>query len=147
MCCDDSPHGSRQHFDRKGQDGWPSTILRLDPVAGIPTQRSLTFEKIRAPSSSLQGERLCIALGEAGYLPVVPAVEPIGSGGTLARLVVRDAGGQLRRQELLARLMVRANVKERAANKYLGQAVQTKLLRKVPDGGQMIYQLGDGTNT
>jgi hypothetical protein len=124
-------------------EGWPSTILRLETVAGIPAQRLLEFEKVRAPSSSLLGVRLAIALGEEGYLPVVPILPPIGSGATLARLVVAEAGGQLRRHDLIARLMGRANVRDRAANKYLGQAVQGGLLRKVPDRGQVVYQLGE----
>ncbi len=128
-------------------EGWPSTMLKLETVAGIPTQRILTFEKVRAPSSSLIGQRLVIALGDEGYLPVVPAVVPAGAGGTLARLVVVQAGGQLRRQDLIARLMIRAKVKDRAANKYLGQAVQSGLLRKVPDGAEMVYQLGDGADS
>ena len=122
-------------------EGWPSTILRLELVAGIPSQRILTFEKIRAPSSSLFGQRVAIALGEEGYLPVLAAEAPIGAGITLARLVVAEAGGQLHRKELIARLMVRAHVKERAANKYLGQAVQNRQLRAIPDGAQMVYQL------
>jgi hypothetical protein len=125
-------------------EGWPSTILRLETVPGVTAQRILEFEKVRAPSSSLLGQRLAIALGEDGYLPVVPVEAPIGSGVTVARLVVADAGGQLRRHDLIARLMVRANVRDRAANKYMGQAVQAGLLRKVPDGAQMVYQLTEG---
>jgi predicted transcriptional regulator len=42
---------------------------------------------------------------------------------------------------LIARLLVGAIVRVRAANKYAGQAVQAGFLRKVPDGGQMVYQL------
>ncbi len=125
-------------------EGWPSTIMRLETVAGVPAQRILTFEKIRAPSSSLLGERVAIALGDAGYLPVAPTEAAIGAGVTLARLVVAEAGGQLHRKELIARLMVRAHVKERAANKYLGQAVQARHLRAVPDGAEKVYQLTEG---
>lgn len=125
-------------------EGWPSTILRLELVAGVTAQRILTFEKIRAPSSSLLGERLPITLTDEGYLPVVPTEAPIGAGVTLARLVVAEAGGQLHRKELIARLMVRAHVKERAANKYLGQAVQARHLRAVPDGAEKVYQLTEG---
>ncbi len=122
-------------------EGWPSTIIRLETVAGVPTHRILTFEKIRAPSSPLQGERLTIALGDDGYLPIVTAERPTQAGVTLALLVVREAGGQLHRQELIERLMVRATCKQRAANKYLGQAVQAGVLRKVPDGAQTVYQV------
>ncbi len=122
-------------------EGWPSTILRLEMVPGVPTHRLLTFEKIRAPSSSLLGERLTIALGDDGYLPVVTAERPTQAGVTLALLTVREAGGQLHRQELIERLMVRATCKQRAANKYLGQAVQSGVLRRVPDGAQTVYQV------
>jgi hypothetical protein len=122
-------------------EGWPSTIIRLETVPGIPAQRILEFEKVRAPSSSLLGQRLAVELGDEGYVPVQPAETPIGSGATLARLVIAEAGGQLRRHDLIARLLVRATVRERAANKYAGQAVQAGFLRKVPDGGQMVYQL------
>ena len=122
-------------------EGWPSTILRLETVAGVPSQRILTFEKIRAPSSSLLGERLTIALGDAGYLPVAAAEPPAEAGPTLAVLIVREAGGQLHRRELLNRLMPRAQCKERAAAKYLGRAVQAGALRSVPDGAQAVYQV------
>ena len=122
-------------------EGWPSTILRLETVPGVLNHRILTFEKIRAPSSTLLGERVPIALGDAGYATVEPDREPVGAGETLAALVVRQAGGQLRRPDLIARLMGRANVKDRAANKYLGVAVQKGLLRKVQDGNSVIYQV------
>lgn len=125
-------------------EGWPSTILRLELVSGVPNQRILEFEKVRAPSSSLQGTRLAIALGDEGYLPVIHADAPTGAGETLARLVVAEAGGQLRRHDLIARLMARASVRERAANKYVGQAVQAGMLRKVPAGAEMVYQLAEG---
>lgn len=120
-------------------EGWPSTILRLEVVAGT-SHRKLTFEKVRAPSSALMGESLQIALGDAGYLPVVTEERAVGAGESLAVLVVREAGGQLHRKELIRRLMVRAKCKERAANKYLGNAVQSGALRKVPDGAEMAYQ-------
>jgi putative DNA primase/helicase len=122
-------------------EGWPSTILRLEKVAGIPDQRVLSFEKIRAPSSTLLDQRIQIALGEQGYLPVDATHEPMGAGAILAEVIVREAGGQLHRKELLSRVMARGGVKERAANKYLGDAVQAGNLRRVQDLGQMVYQL------
>jgi len=36
--------------------------------------------------------------------------------------------------------MERAQCKERAANKYLGQAIQAGRLAKVRDGAQVLYQ-------
>ncbi len=122
-------------------EGWPSTILRLETVAGIPAQRVLSFEKIRAPSSSLMGERLSIVLGDEGYLPL-RGVEPvIPAGVTLALLIVREAGGQLYRKELIDRIMARGQCKERAAGKYLGQAVQKGVLRSLPSGNSAVYQV------
>jgi hypothetical protein len=121
-------------------EGWPSTILRLETVVGVPSQRKLTFEKIRAPSSSLMGTSMTIALGEEGYLPVIQNERPIEAGTTLAVLIVREAGGQLRRRELIQRLMERAQCKERAAAKYLGQAVQAGALRSVRDGAEAVYK-------
>ncbi len=122
-------------------EGWPSTILRLEPLEGVPDQRILQFEKIRAPGSTLQGLRLQIRLGEDGYLPVIPEpAKGAEAGPTLAVLVVREAGGQLRRQDLLAGLMAKARVQQRAANKYLGAAVQRKLLRRLQAGREVLYQ-------
>ena len=120
-------------------EGWPSSILRLETVAGMPADRILTFEKIRAPSSSLIGERLPIALHDEGYLPILEAAEPIEAGPTLAVIIVREAGGQLYRKELLGRLMARANCRERAAAKYLGRAVQAGHFRSVRDGAEAVY--------
>jgi len=121
-------------------EGWPSTILKVETVVGVPSQRMLTFEKIRAPSSSLMGTGLTIALGDEGYLPIIKTERVVEAGETLAVLVVREAGGQLHRRELLARLMARARCKERAAAKYLGQAVQARRLRSVRDGAEAVYQ-------
>jgi hypothetical protein len=121
-------------------EGWPSTIIKLEQVAGVANQRIATFEKVRAPSSSLLGERIQIALGEQGYLPIMAGPPAVGAGPALAAIVVREAGGQLHRSELLDRLMARGHVKLRAANKYLGEAVQAGLLKRVPDGARKVYQ-------
>jgi hypothetical protein len=124
-------------------EGWPSTIIRLETVAGVPTQRILTFEKVRAPSSSLMGERLPIVLGDDGYLPLITTERVVDAGPTLAVIIVREAGGQLHRRELVDRIMARAHCRERAAGKYLGQAVQAGRLRTVRDGLQSVYQAVD----
>jgi hypothetical protein len=121
-------------------EGWPSTILRLEKVPGT-THRKLTFEKIRAPSSSLDGHEVRIALGEQGYLLVDPEEGTTTAGSILAVAIVREAGGQLHRKALLDRLQGRTNCKLRAANKYLGDAVQGHLLVTVRDGQQVLYQL------
>lgn len=121
-------------------EGWPSTILRLEKIAGT-THRKLTFEKIRAPSSTLDGREVRIALGELGYL-LVEADEPTATAGSIMAVhIVREAGGQLHRKALLDRLQVRANCKVRAANKYLGDAVQEHLLVSIRDGNSVLYQL------
>lgn len=124
-------------------EGWPSTILRLETVPGILAHRILTFEKVRAPSSSLLGERLQIVLTDDGYRPVVVAERSVDAGPTLAVILVREAGGQLPRAELIDRLMARASCRERAAAKYLGQAVQAGSLRSVRDGAKALYLLGE----
>jgi len=121
-------------------EGWPSTILRLEKVAGT-THRKLTFEKIRAPSSTLDGHEVRIALGDQGYLLVEAEEGTTTAGSILAAAIVRDAGGQLHRKALLDRLQGRASCKLRAANKYVGQAVQGRLLTTVRDGQQALYQL------
>jgi hypothetical protein len=124
-------------------EGWPSTILRLETVAGVESHRILAFEKIRAPSSDLQGERIQIAFGEHGYRLVDTSWTPPPAACEYARLILREAGGQLPRKELLARLMVKADCQLRAANKYLGEAVQEGLLTKVPMGAEMVYQVAE----
>lgn len=122
-------------------EGWPSTILRLELVPGLDDHRMLSFDKVRAPSSSLLGLQFQIALGERGYLAVIPKAPETGAGPTLAAQIVAEAGGQLHRQELVQRLMVRAGCKERAAAKYLGEAVQLGRLKRVPDGQMTLYQV------
>lgn len=90
---------------------------------------------------SWKTERLAIALGDNGYLPVAAAERPVEAGPTLAVVVVREAGGQLHRRELLDQLMARGRCRERAAAKYLGRAVQAGELRSVRDGAQAVYQV------
>jgi hypothetical protein len=121
-------------------EGWPSTILHVEPVEGIDSQRLVTVQKVRAPSSTVNGARLRLQLGEQGYRPVVAVEGSTGAGSILAALIVDEAGGQLRRQELVARLMNRAPCKERAAGKYLGEAVQAGRLRLLKDGRESVYQ-------
>jgi AAA domain len=121
-------------------EGWPSTILRLEKVPGT-THRKLTFEKIRAPSSTLDGHEVRIALGEQGYLLVEAEEGTTTAGSILAVAIVREAGGQLHRKALLDRLQGRTSCKLRAANKYLGDAVQKHLLVTVRDGNSTLYQL------
>ena len=124
-------------------EGWPSTIIRLDVVPGIATHRLVTFEKIRAPGSSLLGQQLRIHPTDTGYQAITATVTTGGAGELLASIVVAEAGGQLYRQQLIERLMERAHCRERAAAKYLGKAVQAGLLRSIPSGQQVIYQSVD----
>ncbi len=121
-------------------EGWPSTILRLEKVEGT-AHRKITFEKIRAPSSSLDGKAFRIALGEAGYLMADPDEPAHTAGAILAVQIVRDAGGQIHRKTLLGRLMERTQCKQRAAAKYLGDAVQAHYLMPVRDGMEVLFQL------
>ncbi len=123
-------------------EGWPSTILRLETVAGVPMHRKLTYEKVRAPSSTLQAKAETIVLGDEGYRLVIPKADPVGAGELLAVAIVREVGGTIRRRDLVERLMARANVKDRAANKYMATAAQQGRLVSVPDGRETVYQLG-----
>ncbi len=123
-------------------EGWPSTILRLERVEGTQL-RTLKFEKIRAPGSSVEGTTVRIALGDGGYLVSEGApVAPVGAGATVAVQCVIKAGGQMYRRPLLETLMGSANVKERQANKYLSTAIQAKQLVAVQVGHETVYQLG-----
>lgn len=123
-------------------EGWPSTILRLETVPGVLAHRKVTWEKVRAPSSTLNGTSQTVVLGDDGYRLVIPDVAPSGAGEMLAVVVVREAAGSIRRRDLLDRLMARARCKERAANKYLATAVQGGYLVSVQDGNGAVYQLG-----
>jgi hypothetical protein len=121
-------------------EGWPSTILQIEPVEGVDDQRIVTVQKVRAPSSTINGARLRVQLGEIGYRPVVPITSVTAAGSILAAHIVDEAGGQLHRQQLIERLKNRAGCKDRAASKYLGEAVQAGRLRPVKQGKETIYQ-------
>ncbi len=123
-------------------EGWPSTIIQVELVEGVPDQRIINVQKVRAPGSTLNGARLRLALGEQGYRPVTSEWAPQSDGATVAVTVVAEAGGQLARAACVERIKNRAECKERAAAKYLGEAVQAKALRIVKDGKTSIYQLG-----
>jgi AAA domain len=121
-------------------EGWPSTILRLEKVPGVPTDRMLCFEKIRAPGFGLP-EKLQIRLSDAGYLPIAED-EPSRTAGELTVvMVLREAGGQLRRQELVERVQRRGSVKLRAAVGYIGKAKQAGLIEATQDGREVIYRV------
>lgn len=126
-------------------EGWPSTILRLEKVPGVPTDRMLCFEKIRAPGFGLP-EKLQIRLSDAGYLPIAPEEPPRGAGPLTVVAVLREAGGQLRRQELLERVIERAQVKIRAATGYIGQAKQAGLIDGSQDGREAVYRVAEAAS-
>ena len=118
-------------------EGWPSTILRLQKVPGVPSDRMLCFEKVRAPGFGLP-EKIQIRLSDAGYLPIAEE-EPSRTAGELtAVLVLREAGGQLRRQELIERIQRRGSVKLRAAVGYVGKAKQAGLITATQDGREVV---------
>ena len=123
-------------------EGWPSTILRIEKVPGVPTDRMLCFEKIRAPGFGLP-EKLQIRLSDAGYLPIVDE-EPARTAGELTVvMVLREAGGQLRRQELVERVQKRAGVKLRAAVGYVGKAKQAGQIIDFAAGREVIYRVSE----
>lgn len=121
-------------------EAWPSTILRLEPVPGVVTDRMLVFEKVRAPGFTLP-EKMQIRLGEAGYLPIAgEATIPEGKT-DLVVLLLREAGGQLRREELVERVSSRAHVRNRAAIGYIAQAKQERAIDVFRVGHEAIYQV------
>jgi hypothetical protein len=123
-------------------EGWPSTILRLEPVPGVPSDRMLAFEKIRAPGFTLP-EKMQIRLGEAGYFPIAGEAKlPEGRTALVAQLL-REAGGQLRRQELVERVATRAHVKDRAAIGHIAQAKQEGAIAVHQVGREAVYRLAD----
>lgn len=126
-------------------EGWPSTIVRLEEVLGIATDRMLIFDKVRAPGFTL--ERMQIGLGDHGYLPIVPDVPAERAGPMLVRIVLADAGGQLRRQELLERVRARANCGGRAAAGYLAEARDAGSAVPHPIGRETVYRLAGESST
>jgi hypothetical protein len=121
-------------------DGWPSTSLQLEKVPGVPNDRMLVFEKVRAPGFGMR-EKLQIRLSEAGYLPIARDDRQPPAGAIAAQLVIRDAGGQLRRQDLIERLQATAHVTLRTATSYIGQAKQQGLIEGSDIGRETIYRL------
>ncbi|MDP9264780.1 MAG: AAA family ATPase [Chloroflexota bacterium] len=125
-------------------DGWPSTILELERVPGVPNDRMLVFKKIRAPGFG-HPAKMQIRLSDAGYLPIAHE-EPTRTLGSLTTIqVLREAGGQLRRQELVERIQNVAKVKLRAAAAYVGQAKQEGLIEAAQDGREVVYRLTEAT--
>lgn len=125
-------------------EGWPSTILRLERVPGVPTDRMLCFEKIRAPGFGLP-EKMQIRLSDAGYLPIVEEDTSRTAAETVVVQILRDAGGQLRRQELVERIQQKCSVKLRAAVGYVGKAKQAGLIEAFQDGREVVYRVAQET--
>jgi hypothetical protein len=122
-------------------EAWPSTILRLDNAPGIKGSRYLKFEKVRAPGFELP-EKLRIELGDEGYL-AADANEDRGesAGLILVSEILVEAGGPLRRAEIVERMRTRRNCSVRSVGNYLGQGLQLGLLENVREGRQMVYWL------
>jgi hypothetical protein len=124
-------------------EAWPSTILRLEPVPGVETDRMLVFEKIRAPGFHLP-EKMQIRLGDAGYLPIAGEAKlPEGKTDVVVQLI-REAGGQLRREDLVERVGTRAHVKGRQAVSYIAQAKQEGAIAVFRLGHEAVYRLSEG---
>jgi len=123
-------------------EGWPSTILRLEKVPGVPNDRMLCFEKVRAPGFGLP-EKMHIRLSDAGYLPIADEEPSKTAGEMLAVQLLREAGGQLRRQELIERIQQRGSVKLRAAVGYVGKAKQAGLITATQDGREVVYRVAE----
>ncbi len=100
----------------------------------------LRFKKIRAPGFG-QPERIQIRLSDAGYLPIMHEDPPRTAGALTAVMALREAGRQLRRQELIERVKNLGHVQIRAAAAYVGQAKQGGLIDATQDGREVIYRL------
>ena len=123
-------------------EGWPSTILRLEKVPGVPTDRMLVFEKIRAPGFGLP-EKMQIRLSESGYLPIAAEEPQLIPGALVVVQTLREAGGQLRRKELIDQIRNRAQVQLRTAAGYIGQAKQEGLVTASAVGREVIYRVAE----
>ncbi len=113
-------------------EAWPSTILRLDEIAGLPTVRKLTYEKVRAPGSTLRGQSVRIELSDAGYLVQAgQEATTTFAGPFLVTQCLQEMAGQGYRDDLIKRISAKANCGSRTAATYLGAAVDQHLIRKV----------------
>lgn len=125
-------------------EAWPSTILRMEEVAGLPTVRKITYEKVRAPGSTLRGTSVQIELTDDGYLirdAATGHTEPF-AGPYLVQQCLEEMAGQAYRDEIIERLMPKANIKRRSAATYLSMAVDQGLVKKLPrDGHGTPYAL------
>lgn len=124
-------------------DAWPSTILRLEKVPGVATDRMVCFEKIRAPGFS-NAEKMQITLShEHGYLQLAGEARLPEGRTELVVQLLREAGCQLRRQDLVERVATRAGVKDRAAIGYIAQAKQEGIIAVHQVGREAVYRLAD----
>jgi energy-coupling factor transporter ATP-binding protein EcfA2 len=128
-------------------EAWPSTILRLDTLATASTTRKITYEKIRAPGSPYTRQVKTIELTEHGYhfaaneRPSEPHAGPL-----LIRDALEELGSEAFRRDLISRGMAKTNSKERAVIGYIGQAVQQKLIQRLPElasNRQAVFRLID----
>lgn len=124
-------------------DAWPSTILRLEKVPGIATDRMVVFDKIRAPGFALP-EKLQVRLSDHGYLQLAEEKLPEGRTDVIVQLL-REAGGQLRRAELVERVATRTGKRERAAIGYVAQAKTEGAIAVHQVGREAVYRLADET--
>ena len=122
-------------------EAWPSTILRLEDAPGIKGSRYVKFEKVRAPGFTLP-EKLLIALGDEGYVAVDGQEGRAESAGLiLLHDLLKEAGGQLTRAEIVTRMQARNKVTVRSVTNYLGEGREFGLLENFRDGRETVYRL------
>lgn len=129
-------------------EGWPSTLIRLDPVKGRPDCRRLLFEKVRSPDSTLQNTSMTVRLGEGGYLVDDAPRDNVGPDGRgIACLVdfLRAAGGVAWRSDAVAHLKATLGVQERQTTNIIGSAKTAGLIQTVPVGRETRLVLVDHT--
>ena len=129
-------------------EGWPSTIIRLDPEKWRPDCRRLLLEKVRSPDSTLLNTDLTVRLGEGGYLVDDASRDDVGPDGRGIDCLVgflRTAGGEAWRSEAVAHLMATLRVKQRQTTNIIGSAKKRNAIRSVEVGRQTRLVLVDDT--
>ncbi|MBA3877394.1 MAG: hypothetical protein C0498_10720 [Anaerolinea sp.] len=125
-------------------EGWPSTIVRLDPVKGRPDCRRLLFEKVRSPDSTLFGHSIVARLGDQGYViddGPQDNTNPQGRGITVIADFLTAAGGEALRHAVSTHLQQALGIKQRQATNILGSARDLGVVVTEKVGREVLLRL------